>query len=49
MIAYNIRVLAREVWMRGLELDLEAEVLASEDCIRKVVEMLRCESVVRAA
>lgn len=49
LIAYNIRVIAREVWVRGLELDLEAEVLAFEDCIRKVVEMRRCESVLQAA
>ena len=49
LIAYNIRVLAREVWMRSLEVDFEAEVLAFEDCIRKVVEMRSCESVARAA
>ena len=39
LVAYNLRVLAREVWMRGLELDLESEVLVFEDCIREVVEM----------
>ena len=44
LVAYNLRVLAREVRMRRLELDLEAEVLAFEDCIRKVVEMRRLES-----
>ena len=44
MVAYNLRVLAREVRVRRLELDLEAEVLAFEDCIRKVVEMRRLES-----
>ena len=49
LIAYNIRVLAREVWMRGLELDLEAEVLAFKDCIREVVQLRRRDSVVRAA
>ena len=48
LVAYNIRVLAREVRVRGLELDLEAEVLAFEDCIRKVVEMRREESVPQA-
>lgn len=49
LIAYNIRVLAREVWMRGVEPDLESEVLAFEDCIREVVEMRRRESALRAA
>ena len=44
LIAYNLRVLAREVRMRGLELDLEAEVLAFEDCIREVVEMRKLDS-----
>ena len=49
LIAYNLRVLAREVWMRGVEPDLESEVLAFEDCIREVVEMRRRESALRAA
>ena len=39
LVAYNLRVLTREVRMRGVELDLESEVLFFEDCIRKVVEM----------
>jgi len=44
LIAYNIRVLAREVWMRGLEVDLESEVLVFEDCISEVVEMRKLEA-----
>ena len=39
LIAYNLRVLAREVWMRDIPLDLPSEVLALEDCIRQVVDM----------
>ena len=39
LIAYNLRVLAREVWMRDIPLDLPSEVLALEDCIRLVVDM----------
>ena len=39
LMAYNIRVLAREVWMRNLTLDLESEVLASRNCINGVVAM----------
>ena len=39
LVAYNIRVLAREVWMRDIPLDLPSEVLALEDCIRHVVDM----------
>lgn len=49
LIAYNIRVLAREVWVRGLHLNLEPEVLAFADCIGEVVEMRRCESSVQVA
>lgn len=49
MVAYNLRVLAREVWVSKLEPDLESEVLAFRDCIAKVVEMRRGESVVEAA
>lgn len=37
----------REVWVRGLDLDLESEVLAFEDCIREVIEMRRHESALR--
>ena len=43
VIACNVRVLAREARMRGLAVDLEAEVLAFQDCIREVVEMRRLE------
>ena len=39
LIAYNLRVLAREFWMRGIPLDLPSEVLALEDCIRHVVDL----------
>ena len=39
LIAYNMRVLAREVWMRDIPLDLPSEVLALEDCIRHVVDL----------
>ena len=39
LVAYNIRVLAREVRMRDIPLDLPSEVLALEDCIRLVVDM----------
>ena len=44
LIAYNIRVLAREVWMRGVEVDLESEVLVFEHCIKEVVEMRKLEA-----
>ncbi len=49
LVAYNIRVLAREVWMRNLELDLESEVLVSKGVISKVVEMRKGYSAVCAA
>ena len=49
LVAYNIRVLAREAWMRDLDLDLESEVLASKDVIIKVVEMRKGYSTVCAA
>ena len=49
MIAHNLCVVAREVRVRGIELNLSTEVVALEDCIRVVVEMRRRESVVRAA
>ena len=39
LIAYNLRVLAREVWMRDIPLDLPSEVPALEDCIRHVVDL----------
>ena len=39
LLAYNLRVLAREVRMRGIELDLLTEICLFEDCIRNVVDM----------
>ena len=49
LVTYNIRVLAREVWMGDLQLDLQSEVLAFRDCIAEVVEMRKSESKVQAA
>ena len=48
LLAYNLRVLAREVRMRGIELDLLAEVCLFEDCIRNVVDMRSCRASSRA-
>ena len=49
VIAYNIRVLAREDRMRDLALDLPGEALFLDDCIREVVEMRCSKSVGEAA
>ena len=48
LVAYNLRVLAREVRMRRLEVDLESEVLVFEHCIREVVEMRRLSAWAKA-
>ena len=37
LVAYNLRVLAREVRMENLDLDLRTDRLALEDCVRRVV------------
>ena len=39
LVAYNLRVLAREVRQNDLALDLRMDVLAIEDCVRQVVGM----------
>ena len=39
VVISDIRVLAREVRMKDIPLDLPSEVLALEDCIRRVVDM----------
>ena len=39
LIAYNVRVLAREVRMGAIELDLPGEICLFEDCIRNAVDM----------
>ena len=37
LVAYNLRVLAREVRMKNLNLDLRIDRVALKDCVRKVV------------
>ena len=49
VIAHNLRVVAREVRARGIELDLPTEVLALEDCIKKVIRMRRPQPLELAA
>ena len=39
LVAYNLRVLAREVRMKKLDLDLRIDMLALEDCVRRAVGM----------
>ena len=39
LVAYNLRVLVREVRMKDLSLDLRMDRLVLEDCVRRVVEM----------
>ena len=39
LVAYNLRVLAREVRMKKLDLDLRIDRLVLEDCVRRVVGM----------
>ena len=43
VIAHNLRVVAREVRVRRIELDLPTEVLALEDCIKEVIKMRRSQ------
>ena len=49
LVAYNVRVLAREVRMKDISLDLPSEARFLEDCIRRVVEMRRGRSLDQAA
>ena len=49
LVAYNLRVLSREVRMRDIALDLPVEARFLEDCIRKVVEMRACQASDRIA
>ena len=37
VVAYNLRVLAREVRMKNLNLDLRIDRVALKDCVRKMV------------
>ena len=39
LVAYNLRVLAREARMKNLALDLRTDWSALEDCVRRVVGM----------
>ena len=52
LVAYNLRVLAREVRMKNLSLDLRDLLTGSlvlDDCVRQVVEMMRTPHFIRAA
>ena len=49
VVAHNFRTVAREVRMRGIELDLPADAWILDDCIQQVVEMRRPQSVEIAA
>ena len=49
VVVYNVRVLAREVRMKDISLDLPSEARFLEDCIRRVVEMRRGRSLDQAA
>ncbi len=43
-VAYNLNVLAMQVRIRGIDLDLPTEALALQDCVREVVEMRKPRS-----
>ena len=49
VIAYNLIVLAREVRMREVHLDLPSEALALEDCIKESLEMRKAKCLKKAA
>ena len=49
VVAYNLSVLARQVRMRGIELDLPTEAVALEGCIRDMLEMRKLKPLERAA
>ena len=49
VVAYNLRVLAREVRMRDLVINLPEDALVLEDCVRQMVEMRSCQALDQAA
>ena len=49
LVAYNLRVPARGITMRDLDLDLQAMALPLEDCIGNVVEMQSSQAQKRVA
>ncbi len=49
LVAYNLKVLAREVRMKNLDLDLRMDSSVLEDCVRQAVEMRSPHLFARAA
>ena len=48
-VGYNLRVLAREVRMRDLAVNLAEDALVLEDSVRQIVEMRSCQALAQAA
>ena len=49
VVSHNLRTVARELRMRGIDLDLTSDAMTLEDCIREVVEMRKPQPRERAA